>query len=466
MADLRSADSLERLYGLFGDLIPNKLFERSEKGPNSRRRSLPPKVIFWAFVAQVLSPGASCREAVRKVEAWWRWARKDRGEGLTTSAYCQARKRLDADGLSVIGDQIAWSLERSVRSDEGWIQGRSVKIIDGTTVSMPDTPENQQAWPQPGSQKPGLGFPLLKLAGLFSLASGALLDHASDNHHVHESQLFRQMWKRLKRGDVILGDRGFCSYATLANLLQRGVDSVMRLHHARKVDLREGRRLGADDRLVVWRKPQIRSAVISDEQWAALPETLSVRLIRLQVAAPGFRTRTVVLVTTLLDSQTYPADAIRALYGERWQVELHFHQIKTLMAMDVLRCKTPDLIEKELLIHLIAYNLVRVLMQRSAHLHHVPLSRISFKGTFDTARHFADVIHAASDTPRRQQKLIDEMLALIAADPVPLRPGRSEPRAKKRRPKNYQLLTKPRAEMGNVPHRNRPNPKRPKTALT
>jgi len=239
------------------------------------------------------------------------------------------------------------------------------------------------------------------------------------------SQLFRQMWKRLKRGNVILGDRGFGSYATLANLLQRGVDSVRRLHHARKVDFREGRRLGADDRLVLWRKPQIRSPVISDEQWAALPETLPVRLIRLQVAAPGFRTRTVVLVTTLLESQTYPAAAIRALYGERWQVELHFHQIKTLMA--ILRCKTPDLIEKELLIHLIAYNLVRVLMQRSAPLHHVPLSRISFKGTFDTARHFADVIHAASDTPRRQQKLIDEMLALIAADPVPLRPGRSEP---------------------------------------
>ena len=172
LAEMRRVDSLERLYGLFGDLIPQKLFEPSDKGANSRQRRLPPKVIFWAFVSQVLSPGASCRDAVRKVEAWWRWAGKGSGDGLTTSAYCQARRRLDIEGLRVIADQIAWTLERHVHSEEGWIKGRSVKIIDGTTVSMPDTAENQQAWPQPGSQKPGLGFPLLKVVGLFSLASG------------------------------------------------------------------------------------------------------------------------------------------------------------------------------------------------------------------------------------------------------------------------------------------------------
>jgi hypothetical protein len=464
--ELRGIDSLEQLYGLFGDLIPHKLLEPAEKGVNSRDRSLPPRVTFWAFVAQTLSPGSSCREIVRKVEAWWRWAQKDRRGSLSASAYCQARARLDKATLGLIGGQIALTLERNTLAAEHWIKGRAVKIVDGTTVSMPDTPDNQSVWPQSTSQKPGLGFPLLKLTGLFSLASGALLDHATGDMHVHENQLFRQMWDRLDRGDIILADRGFCSYAALANLTRRGIDSVMRLHHARKIDFRSGQRLGDDDRLLTWEKPQLRPPAFSVEEFAALPDTLAVRLIRLRVATAGFRTRRVVLVTTLLDPRIYPADSIRDLYAKRWNVELHFHQIKTLMALDVLRCKSPDLIEKELAIHLITYNLVRVLMQRAAHLHHQPLARISFKGTLDTARHFADVIHASCSTPRKQQRLIDEMLSLIASDPLPERPGRSEPSVKKRRPKNFQLLTKPRSQMGNLPHRNRPFKSPPKSPLS
>jgi len=464
--ELGKIDSLEQLYGLFGDLIPSKLLEPKEKGVGSRDRALPARVTFWAFVAQTLSPGTSCREIVRKVEAWWRWTQKDLGGSLSASAYCQARARLDKGMLGLIAGQISWTLERNTLTAERWMKGRVVKIVDGTTVSMPDTPENQSVWPQSSSQKPGLGFPLMKVTGLFSLGSGALLDHVTGDMHMHESQLFRQMWNRLDRGDIILADRGFCSYAALASLARRGIDSVMRLHQGRKVDFRKGQKLGADDRLVTWEKPPQRPAAFSEEEFDALPATLTVRLIRLRVATAGFRTRLVVLVTTLLDPDAYPADAIRALYGERWSVELHFHQIKTLMALDVLRCKSPDLVEKELAIHLIAYNLVRVLIQRSAHLHHLPLARISFKGTLDTSRHFADVIHAASSSPRKQQRLIDDMLSLIASDLLPERPGRSEPRVKKRRPKNYQLLTKPRSLMGNLPHRNRPSKSHPKSSLS
>ncbi len=335
-------------------------------------------------------------------------------------------------------------------------------------ISMPDTEANQNVWPQSTSQKPGLGFPLMKLVGLFSLSSGALLDHAVGNLQVHENQLFRKMENRFERGDVVLADRGFCSYTALASLCERGVDSVMRMHSARKVDFRKGRRLGNDDRIVRWKKPHPyqRPQGYNKEEFDALAETLEVRIIRLQVAASGFRTKTVTLVTTLLDALIYPADAIRELYGKRWTVELHFHQIKTIMALDVLRCKSPEMIERELLIHLIAYNMVRVLMQRSAHLHRVSLTRISFKGTLDTARHFANVIHAAAHTPRHQQKLIDQMLSIIASDLVPERLTRSEPRAKKRRPKNYQLLTKSRHLMGHLPHRNRPGKSNPKTSLT
>lgn len=454
---VKRLESLGELYELFGEFLPDHLLSKSEEGPNSRERFFTPKVTFWAFVSQVLDVGSACRDAVRRVEAWWRWMQKDRtGEPpLTSSAYCQARARLDMQTLRLIHGHLAWSLDRRIAGAQLWL-GRKVKIVDGTTLSMPDTPGNQQSWPQPSTQKEGLGFPCMKLTGIFCLASGGLEDYATGTLHQHESVLFRSLWDNLDKGDVMLGDRGFCSYAALAQLSQRGIDSVMRLHQARKVTFREGRRLGEDDRLVTWQKPAQRTDAWSREEWEALPQSLPVRLIRLYVSTPGFRTREVTLVTTLTDATAYPADAIRALYAQRWEVELHFHQIKILLGLDILRCKSPELIEKETLMHLITYNLIRLLMQQAASTHGASLGRISFKGTLDTVRHFAAAIHAARATPRKQDALIEEMLAIIAADCVPERPERSEPRAKKRRAKNYHLLTKPRSEMRVPPHRNRP----------
>jgi hypothetical protein len=463
---LARLNSLQGLYELFGHLIPEARLAASETGPNSRERIFTPQVTFWAFVAQILSPGSSCREIVRRVETWWQEIAPGETMSGSTSAYCQARARLDPAALELIAGHLSWSLERNVLNAERWLGGRAVKIVDGTGLSMPDTPANQVLWPQPSGQQSGCGFPHLKLVGLFSLSSGALLESISGNLHVHESVLFRGLWDELKKGDVLLADRGFCSYAALASLQQRGVDSVMRLHQMRRADFRAGRALGPDDRLIVWQKPAKRPEAWSVAEFAALPETLTLRMIRLQVAAPGFRTREVVLVTTLLDALACPADALRELYGERWTVELHFHQIKVSLAMDVLRCKSPDLIEREVLLHRIAYNLIRCLMQRSAHLHRVALERISFKGSLDTLRQWTAVIAAAGETPRKQDQLIDQMLAAIARDPVPERPGRSEPRARKRRAKNYQLLTKPRHETGNLPRRNRPQKKHPKSSLT
>ena len=460
-------NSLQELYEIFGHLLPERLLAAADAGTNSRERLFSTQVTFWAFAAQILSPGTACREIVRRVEAWWQEAI---GIGAapsgSTSAYCQARARLEPVALELIRAEIAWCLEKNVLMEERWLGGRAVKIVDGTGLSMPDTAENQALWPQSGEQQPGCGFPSMKLVGLFSLGSGAFLESVSGNKHVHESTLFRGLWGKLQKGDILLADRGFSSYAAIAGLQQqRGVDSVMRLHQMRKIDFRTGRRLGAEDRLVIWQKPQ-RTAAWSEAEHAALPATLTLRMIRLRVAAPGFRTKSVVLVTTLLDPETYPAEALRELYGRRWQVELHFQQIKTHLAMDVLRCKSPELIQREVLMHQIAYNLVRSLMQRSAHLHQVPLTRLSFKGTLDTLRHWSPLIAAAEKTPRQQQKLIDQMPALIAADPVPERPGRSEPRARKRRAKNYRLLTKPRGQTGNLPRRNRSKPKHPKSPLS
>jgi Transposase DDE domain/Insertion element 4 transposase N-terminal len=463
---VRRLSSLEELYGVFGDLFPERMLGVTKEGANSRRRSLPAVVTFWAFVSQVLSPKSSCREVVRKVEAWWRWQRLHSASAVSASAYCQARARLDLDTLRLIRRHLSWAMERHALEEERWLQGRPVKIVDGTNLSMPDNPANQQQWPQPSGQQVGCGFPMMKLVGLFSLSSGALLEEATGNQHVHESRLFQQLWERLESGDVILEDRGFCSYGAMAALWMRGVDTVARLHHARKADLRAGRALGPEDRLVTWDKPKLRPEGWSEPEWEALPQSLSTRLLRLHVEAKGFRTRTVLIATTLSDPKIYPATELRRLYGERWNVELHFAQIKTILGLDVLRCQSPAMIRKEVQIHLIAYNLIRALMQRAAHDHRVPLGRISFKGSLDTVRHWAAVIHASAGKRRKQSVLIARMLALIADDPVPERPHRSEPRVKKRRPKNYHLLTKPRHALGNLPHRNRPNTKSPKSVLS
>src|SRR5476651_748450 len=212
----------------------------------------------------------------------------------------------------------------------------------------------------------------------------------------------------------------------MAALLQRDVDTVMRLHQMRKVDLRRGKRLGPGDQLVEWSKPAKPPLHVTPAQWELLPQTLAVRLIRVVVETPGFRTRHVLIATTLTDAALYPADAIRELYARRWTIELHFAQIKTILQLDVLRCQSPGMIQKELQVHLIAYNLVRALMQKAAHLYQVLLERLSFKGSLDTLRHWAAAIHASSKTPRKQTELIHRMLEAIATDPNPSRPGRSE----------------------------------------
>jgi hypothetical protein len=455
---LQRAGSLEDLYELFGHLFSEKLLGLEDAGANSRERLFSPRITFWAFVAQVLSPGSPCREAVRLVEAWWQRTEKDAFAGMSadTGAYTRARARLELPTLHLISSQLAWSLERRVLAAERPLAKRPIKIVDGTTLSMPDTPANQALWPQSSNQEPGLGFPLMKLVGLFSLSSGALLESATGSLRDHETTLFRGLWQKLERGDVLLGDRGFCSYEILVSLAARGVDSLLRLHAMRPSDFRYGKRLGDDDRLVTWTRPAKCPEHCTAEEFAALPESLAVRQIRLHVQAKGFRTKTVLLATTLIDPEEYPAEELRALYGRRWQVEGHFFQIKEVLAMGILRCKSPAMIQREAALHVIAYNLVRALMQRAAHGHDVPLGRISFKGSVDALRHASAVIAAASEEPKKQEALIEALLATIAGDPVPERPGRSEPRAKKRRPKNYQLLTRPRGETGNLPRRNRP----------
>jgi hypothetical protein len=263
----------------------------------------------------------------------------------------------------------------------------------------------------------------------------------------------RTLWDELKSGDILLGDRGFSDYVTLALSVLRDVDVVARLHHARPADLRKGHYLGPQDRLVSWNKPKLKASYLKQREWKQLPETLTVRIIRFGVATRGFRPRQITLVTTLLDPELYPKEELANLYLKRWRLELCLRDLKTTMGMEQLRCLSPAMVEKELLVYLIAHNFIRWIMAEAASEHHVPLERISFKGTVDAARQFC---HALAQARNRQQRraLRDELLHVLAVDRVPERPGRREPHAVKRRPKPCALLNRPRANYVDIPHRN------------
>jgi len=438
--------SLCQLSTLCEPWLPIDLLKPTQTGANSRRRSYPTALTFWAFLSQVLSPGSPCRETVRKVQAWYA-ARRLPMPASDTAAYCKARFRLPLQTLHTVHQRTADELQRRVSSEQLWC-GRKVKVVDGTGVSMPDTPENQKAWPQPSNQKKGCGFPVAKLVGCFCLSSGALIEWAEGNKHTHEIPLFHRLFDAFESGDVALGDRGFCAYGSMAMLLNRGVDSVMRQHQARAVDFRKGKRLGPKDRLVTWKKPTQRPRTISKREWKRIPKTLDVRVLHIQVDVPGFRTESIVVVTTLTDPVAYPAKALAELYLRRWAVELFFRDIKISLGMDVLRCQTPEMVRKEIAMHAIAYNLIRGLMQQAAALYAVQIERLSFKGSVDTLRQWADTLNAVHSNPRLQAQLFNQLFQILAEDTVPHRPRRAEPRVRKRRPKNYRLMTRPRHQSG------------------
>ena len=434
--------SPNELARLFKDAFPAHWLSPTEEGPNSRQRIFSLRLTFWTFLWQVLTPGSPCADAVLKVVAWWA-SRGRHGLSPDTSPYCQARARLPLVTLRNILRATFQKAEQRVRSL--WrFHDRDVIVGDGTTLSAPDTPENQRAFPQSSNQKEGCGFPLIKLVGLFSLASGALLAFKTGNKHRHELQLFRALWKHLKKGDIFLADRLFCDYVTIAWLARRGIDSVLRLNKTRAHDLRQGKRLGKYDRLVTWKKPERIRKTATRTIWKALPQEIPVRLIRYPVRVAGFRPRQIILVTTLLDPVAYPAAELAQLYLRRWSVELFFRHIKTTLQMDTLSCLSPAMLAREILLHLIGYNLIRGLMAETAAIHDQDVARISFKASVQAVHHFAQVIARASSR-RQALQLTNDLLETLARAPVPDRPGRAEPRVKKRRHKRYPLMTHPRS---------------------
>ncbi len=441
---------LPYLQGLFGPWVSKEALVPPQRGPGSRRRVFPLELTFWAFLSQILNPGASCREAVRQVLALFCLAGKDTVDEQT-GGYCQARQRLTLSRLQQVMGRIAQAAGGAFPKRRLW-RGREVKVVDGSTATLPDTSANQKVFPQQRMQKPGCGFPIMRFVGLFSLATGCLVGVVTGSYYDAELSLFRKLWHFLKPRDVLLADRHFSDYGTLAALWNWGVDAVMRMNQQRPRDFRQGQYLGPGDRLITWKKPAQRTRTVSLRLWASLPEILTLRMIRVRCATKGFRTRELILVTTLLDPEKYPAAEIAQLFLQRWNVELFFRDLKTILKMEHLRCQSPTMVQKELFMHLIGYNLIRAVMLQSAHRHDAPLERLSFKGSVDAVRQYGTAISQAK-TKAKAARLVRELLRVLAADLVPHRPGRQEPRAVKRRPKPYSLLTKPRHQFAEIPHR-------------
>jgi hypothetical protein len=412
-------------------------------------RVFSPLVTLWVFLGQVLSPDHSCRAAVARLITH-RLARGQRPCSAATGAYCQARRRLPEEFFSAVACSVGRALD--ARAQRRWLwKGRRVYLFDGTTVTMPDTPENQAAYPQVYNQGPGLGFPIARIGALTSLWCGAVVGLGFCRYSGKgqgEVSLLRRLWGVFAAGDVLLADRLTANWLNILLLRERGVELVSRLNKAhRRADFRRGRRLGPEDHVVRWPKPtSIRS--LDRDTYNTLPGSITVREASIRVTQPGFRTKSIIVVTTLLDPKQTTKEDLAELYRARWNAELDLRSIKSAMQMRELRGKTPDLVRKEVWAHALAYNLIRTVMAQAAARHAVAPRSISFKGALQTLDAFRplpepETARDAADRLRVYHHLLDAVATHRVAD----RPDRFEPRVKKRRRNHYGWLTRPRAEI-------------------
>lgn len=413
----------------FNILTSPELLETTEALlPEHRERLYPPTVALSMFMRQTLEADGSCQKAVNG------WAAQRAADGLSacsvrTGAYCKARQRLPLEMVTALARQTGKMLSAKALQRWQW-RGRAVKLVDGTGLSMPDTPENQAAYPQPSTQAAGVGFPLARLVAVICLATGAALDAAIGPHSGKgsgELSLVRGLLGGFGEGDVMLADALYCNYFLIAALLERDVDVVFEQNGSRITDFRRGWSLGSRDHIVFWPRPA-RPEWMTPEQYARVPEDIMLREVKV-----GHQ----VLVTTLLDAREVSKADLSALYARRWNVELDLRNLKTTTGMDVLSCQTPEMNEKQLWVHLLAYNVIRMLMAQAAGLAGVDPRGLSFKHTVQLWTEWtARGLCAAQDNQR--------LFVLIAQSKVGHRPGRIEPRMRKRRPKPYPWLKTPR----------------------
>lgn len=420
-------------YRVFNLLTSDTLLDKVEEQlPDHRERLFPPTETLAMFITQALSADRSCQNIVNQA------AVKRLIGGLTpcstyTGGYCQARQRIPLDMVTELTRYLGTIIDDEVPDDWRW-KGRKVKIADGTTVTMPDTPSNQAEYPQQAGQQAGLGFPICRIVGITCLSSGALLNAAIGHFKgkgADEQTLLRSMQDSFQPGDMVLGDAYFPTYFFIAEMQAKGVDILMEQYGARRksTDFRRGQKLGQRDHIITINKPKKKPYWMSDQDYLAAPNTLKIR---------EFKAGGKIMVTTILCSKAATKNELKRLYKSRWNVELDIRDIKNTMGMNILSCKTPDMVIKEIWVHLLAYNLIRLMMSQSALLANIQPRTISFKHSLQLW-----LVWVQQATEYDEGKLL-VLFSLIAQQRVGNRPGRIEPRALKRRLKPYPLLTKPR----------------------
>jgi len=440
----------ERLFNSvflpFRNMLTEKMMQESLEKENIkyRKRLYDPFVTLWIFICQVLDPDKSCSNAVSRVLSLL----SDSGRPLPSSdngAYCKARKRLSLDFIISLFRHVGQVLHQKPKDELLWCN-RRVFLVDGSTFSMYDTPQNQKDFPQPKNQHKYHGFPVARILGIFCLATGALIDAAIDSFWVPEIKLFRLLYSRLNSGDVALGDRLFGSYGDIALLSQKGVDCIFRMHHLRKPDFRKGKKLGLFDHIVTWTRPKEGTLRLEPELYAQLPETILVREIRYCITIKGYRTRLVTLVTTLLDHHIYTYELLAELYGLRWQAEINLRHLKTTMNMEHIQSKTPEMVKKEFYVHLLAYNLIRATLWEAGIKHNIHPLKLSYKGAI---QHFLNFVPILAITENREiiHILYSVMLTIISQGKLLERPLRVEPRMVRTKKTSFPRLNRPRQEI-------------------
>jgi hypothetical protein len=435
----------------FADILPEEQIEEAfaERDANFAEEDdciYTPAITLWAFLSQVLfkDEQRSCLAAVSRVLVLLvALGRKpcDKNSG----AYCRARAKLPEPVIRRLTEEVARGSE-SASPDEWLWHGRHVLLADGTTVSMPDTPENQAEYPQHVAQKPGLGFPIVRLVVLVSLATAMVCDMALGPYagkETGEPALFRELLEGVDPRTILLADRYYCSYFLIALALLGRRDFVVRLHQCRKTDFHTTERLGNGDHLVEWTRPQ-RPDWMNHAAYEQIPKSITLRLVEVQVHEPGFRVESLMVVTTLTDADEYPREEIASLYRQRWLAELDIRAIKQTMGMDVLRCKSPTMVRKEIWTCLLAYNLIRKAMLQAAYAADLSPRELSFTTAMQTIAASLETLAWVDEG--LATRLIAAQLASLAEQTVGDRPNRVEPRAVKRRPQPLALLTKPRNE--------------------
>ncbi len=402
-----------------------------------------PSMVIWGFLSQVIHKEElrSCLAAVARIGVMLIACGRPRC-AQNNGPYCRARCRLPVAVFEQLTLEMASRCEAQVPEEWLW-KGRHVKLIDGTTVTMPDTEENQEAFPQQSCQKEGLGFPIARMVVLLSLGTAMVNDMAMgpfQGKETGESALLRELLDQFEAGEIALADKLYCSYFMIALLKERHVDLVTLLHQSRdaKVEIRRGKRIGKGDYLITWHRPD-RPDWMDEETYARMPEKLELRLIQVKITEPGFRPQSLDLVTTLTDPEEYSVDDLSILYRQRWDVELDIRSIKVTMGMDALRCRSPEMVRKEIWACLLAYNLIRQKMLQSAKEQDLSPRKLSFANALQTMAAGWMVMPLLDRNT--QCCLVKMELVSIASQAVGNRPGRMEPRAVKKRPKAYRLLT-------------------------